>query len=165
VTKKSNSKVSIGKKRDKDGNNIHQKSEFEIPISFFDRNLKQKRRVVRPPQQNLFTGQTWLIDEEYTLTWCMDDQMPITTHPPNREMVASAINCSTCRPPLVSPLVAPQPKRSLPKPLPKLDLSEEAQGHLTTLRKNGIDPNCGLVAPLNIVKRHKTRKPQMSNKH
>ena len=91
--------ISAAMKRFKVENVIHQKSEYDIPISFFNRNSKQvatprqKHGVVRPPQHNLFTGQKWLIDEEYTLTWCMEDQMPITTHQPNWEMVASAINC------------------------------------------------------------------------
>ena len=54
-----------------------------------------KKGSTRVPLQNQFSNQKWLIDEEYSLLWTMDDQMPSSIHQPNWDMVASAINCFT----------------------------------------------------------------------
>ena len=51
----------------------------------------------------------------------------------------------------ISPRPPSLPREQL-KPLPKLNLPDEAQGHLTTLHKNGIDTMGSWANPLAIAK-------------
>ena len=51
----------------------------------------------------------------------------------------------------ISPRPPSFPREQL-KPLPKLNLPDEQQGHLTTLHKNGIDTMGPVVTPLAIAK-------------
>ena len=75
--------------------------DHDVPVSFFER--ASKRTLTTPGQIsgrqngpnliNQFTNQRWLIDEEHTLLWAMEEHHNGSIHQPNWEMISTAINC------------------------------------------------------------------------
>ena len=75
--------------------------EHDVPLSFFERQTKKMATSAQAPVARLngpglinqFTNQRWLIDEEHTLLWAMEEHHHGSVHQSNWEMVNTAINC------------------------------------------------------------------------